>query len=154
MKHTTTYLAAVVAAMILILTGCQNDGPIGYKFGVWRVDSYTADGSPVDNPLIAKTTIAFQGGVINVVTPYDDYMNSYDQYGSWSEEGDILYLNFTHSDDLRPSGTDLYSAPSWLGWTSEKVMEMTVESHTSQEMTWRYVSTDGTVNIYKLHKTW
>ena len=140
--------------MLLTVWGCQNDGPIGYKFGVWRVDSYTVDNQRIEDPLVEATTIAFQGAVINVVARNDDYMGSYDQIGTWTEEGDKLYLNFTHSDDMRPPGTDFYHAPWWLGWTSEGVMEVTVEKQSNRDMTWRYVNDEGKINVYKLHKTW
>ncbi|MDE6301321.1 MAG: hypothetical protein K2M19_06355 [Muribaculaceae bacterium] len=149
------YIRLIVTSIAAIcIAGCQNEGPIGYKFGVWRIDSYSADGIPVTDILVENTTIAFQGGAINVIALRDNYMNSFDQYGSWTEEGNTLYLNFTHSDDNHPAGSDFYAAPYWLGWTSEEVMAFEVEKHSNREMTWRYISPAGVVNIYKLHKTW
>lgn len=144
----------ILFLLLLPLAGCQNDGPIGYKFGVWRVDSYTVDNQPVEDPLVYQTTIAFQGGVVNVIALNDDYIGSNDQYGSWSEDGDRLYLDFTHGDDNHPAGSDYYAAPWWLGWTSDYVMEFTVEKHSDREMTWKYINPQGETNIYKLHKTW
>lgn len=145
---------SVLFLTLLFFSDCQNNGYIGYKFGVWRIDSYIADGQLITDELVSNTTIAFQGEVINVVALNDEYMGSFDQYGSWSEDGNTLYLNFTHSDNNRPVGSDFYSAPFWLGWTSSQIMTFEVEKHSSRDMTWRYVSPEGVLNIYKLHKTW
>lgn len=57
----------IMTVALMTLGGCQNDGHIGWLFGVWRVAEYTVDGTPQDNALIGTTTIAFQNNVVEVV---------------------------------------------------------------------------------------
>lgn len=148
MNH-TLYIKALAAVLLAIAcAGCQNNGDIGYLFGTWRVDSFTADGT--ERPeAAARTLISFQNDIIMVQELLDDHGTYENHFGTWSEDGDMLTLDFTHTGGMAD-----YSAPQWLGWTSDGPMTMQVAGRGSRDVTWTYVSPEGVTNVYKLHKTW
>lgn len=144
----------IMTVALMTLGGCQNDGHIGWLFGVWRVAEYTVDGIPQDNALIGTTTIAFQNNVVEVVALTDDYYSTYERFGSWEENGSTLTLDFTHSDDAQAPGTGSYAAPAWLGMTSSAPMVMTVSDRKGDGFTLTWETPQGITNVYKLRKTW
>lgn len=147
-------LLPIIAIMALVLQGCQNNGHIGWIFGVWRVAEYTVDGQRVDNPLIETTTIAFQGGVVEVVAITDQYQSANESYGSWEENGNELILNFCNKDNQLPSGTEIYEAPSWLGMTSSAPMHLAISDRKGDGVTLTWTDDNGLKKVYKLRKTW
>lgn len=150
MNHTLYIIRAAVGAVLLAIAaaGCQNNGDIGYLFGTWRIDSFTSDG--VERPeAAARTLISFQNDIIMVQELEDEHGTYTNHFGTWSEDGDKMTIDFTHSGE-----TAAYSAPAWLGWTSEAPMTMQVSGAGSRDVTWTYVSAEGVTNVYKLHKTW
>lgn len=150
MKKIYIYL---FAALALVVTSCQNNGDIGDYFGTWRVESYFVDGvSVTDN--VTNTTFSFQASVVHVTLTTDEFMSQQQCFGSWSEEGDRLTLNFANGDDSNPVGTNFYHAPAWLGMTSDAPMSLIVSERSGSKMTWTYTTDSGTKHIYKLKKTW
>lgn len=148
MNHTLYIKALTVLVLAIACAGCQNNGDIGYLFGTWRVDSFTADG--VERPeAAARTLISFQNDIIMVQELLDDHGTYDNHYGTWSEDGDKMTLDFTHTGESAD-----YSAPQWLGWTSDAPMVMQVTGRGPRDVTWTYVSPEGVTNVYKLHKTW
>lgn len=145
---------AVVILLALTLSACQNNGHIGWIFGVWRVNEYIADGVRQTDPLISRCTLAFQGDVVEVVAIPDEYQTRITRNGTWAENGNDFTLDFTHSDDWRPSGTGLYEAPAWLGMTSQAPMHMTISERTSDKFTLTWEDSEGVLKVYKLQKTW
>ncbi len=147
-------LSLIVAIMALISTGCQNDGDIGFMFGTWRVESYTADGTAVSLERY-PTTFSFQGSVVKVQVIEDEYGSNNATYGNWSrdESAGTVTLNFGNSDDKYGPGEGPYAAPEYLGMTSAAPMVMQL-AHDGRTMTWTWHAPDGVVRIYKLHKTW
>ena len=144
----------IVLLMSLAMAGCQNNGNIGWLFGVWRINSYTVDGVEQTDPLISRSTIAFQGEIVEIVAVVDDYQSRITRNGTWHEDGNDFTLNFTHSDDMRPAGTGVYEAPGWLGMTSDFPMQMTISDQTSDRFTLTWEDGDGLVKVYELQKTW
>lgn len=139
----------------MTLGGCQNDGHIGYLFGVWRVEAYMVDGVRIESPLVDATTLAFQGNVVEVVAITDAYQSATENYGTWSESGNTFTLDFTHHDNLHPAGSDFYQAPAWLGMTDAAPMAMTVTHRSGRELTLEWHDTaEGSLKTYKLKKTW
>lgn len=147
-------IAALMAVIVMLLTAaCQNNGDIGDLYGTWRVDRYTADGEVVHG-YADQTVFSFQSSVICIVHLTDDYGSNDRNYGTWSEDGATLTLNFTHSDDENAPGTGVYRAPEWLGMTSDEPMVMDVSARSGSDMTLTWVSPLGVKNEYKLHKIW
>lgn len=145
------------SALIIMLSGltsCQNDGYLGWLFGVWRVAEYTVDGQKQTSDLIESTTFGFQNNIVNVVQTSDGYVTENENYGTWKQDGDFFEFNFMHSDSDNQPGQGIYSPPYWLGFVSTEVMEMKIISHTDRTLTLEWVSPDGKQNIYKLEKTW
>lgn len=145
---------SIILLLAAVLGGCQNDGHIGWIFGVWRVAEYTADGVVQTDPLIATTTLAFQNNVVEAVALTDPHQSAIERYGTWSHEGDTFTLDFTHSDDATAPGTGRYEAPEWLGFTSSEIMKMNIERKGDREFTLTWTSPTGVHNKYILKKTW
>lgn len=146
--------AAVAAIAALAPVSCQNDGYIGRLFGTWRINSYTVDGTPIDEYIVRNTTISFQSHIVDVVGVADRWLTSYSRYGTWREERDYLILDFTHSDSVTDSGTGLYRAPEWLGMSSAAPMAMKITDSRSDSFTLTWTNDSGAVNEYRLEKTW
>lgn len=138
----------------MALSGCQNNGDIGSMFGIWRVDAYMVDGTRVESPVINNTTVCFQGNVVEFVAVYDDYQSAYECYGTWAETATQFTFDFTHYDNDRLPGTDLYVAPAWLGMTTKAPMVMDITKKTGRELVLEWHDTaKGTTKTYKLKKT-
>lgn len=148
------------ALLMLVLGGCtQNNGYIGDLFGTWRLDRLTCDGAPQvlypgcesegDEPgrIPELYTFSFQGSLIGVVAiyPHHDFSEA---YGSFEHAGDILYLNFDHTDN---DGGYMYTPPAALH-LPDTLVPMNIEKLTSSEMHIWYVSDDGKRYDYYLNK--
>jgi hypothetical protein len=155
MKHIAYIITLAVA---LLATACtENNGDIGDFFGTWRVESYTADGvvqQGNDMYKVNATTFSFQSQVVMVNVVLDEYGTNHTWYGSWSESGDVLTLNFTHSDNEIEQGTSSYAAPVWLGMTSDSPMNLSITNRDSRSMTLSWTDGHGIEKIYKISKTW
>lgn len=143
-----------MAAMLVTLGACQNDGHIGWIFGVWRVEEYTVDGVRQEDPLIGKTTLAFQNNVVEVVVIHDEYQTSTELFGSWEKTDKEMTFDFTHGDDRYKPGTGVYAAPWWLGMSSDESMVMAMSNQSGDRFTLTWNTQDGKTNVYKFRKTW
>lgn len=153
MKRYIFRLLSVLLA-VMALTACQNDGQIGFWYGTWRVDSYECDGQAVMQPAGQNTFFSFQGAVVCATIVSDDHGDHTRNYGTWTDDGLTITLNFTHSDSSTPQGGNGYTPPAWMGMTSEYPMTIEVAGRDTDDMTWSWLSRDGKTHIYKLHKTW
>ncbi|MDO4319647.1 MAG: lipocalin-like domain-containing protein [Bacteroidales bacterium] len=151
-QHILRYLLPLL--ILAALAGCQNDGQIGFLFGTWRVDSYECDGRPVVQPEGQSTFFSFQGAVVCATVVSDSHGSHTREYGTWTDDGNRLTLNFTHSDDSTPQGGAGYAPPAWMGMTADYPMEIEMTGRDTDDMTWRWISGDGRTHVYKLHKTW
>ena len=152
-------LSAILSFMML--QACQNNGDIGSLFGSWRIDSYRINDEIITEFEIGDMNIpvdhvifSFQNNIVNVETVLDNYLNHYSQFGTWSKDGDIFILDFTHYDADTESGTAHYSAPIWIGMTSDVPMVMTVSDNKKNSFTLTWIDPHGNVKVYKFHKTW
>ncbi len=143
----------ILLVFAICLSACQNNGDIGDLYGTWRLDSYAVDGVEQAGFEVENTTFSFQNNVVYVVTLKDEHQSHYEQYGTWKDDGNTFTFNFTHSDNQTSAGEDVYAAPSWLGMTSAEPMVMDVEKRSSSDMVFHWVSPDGAIRVYKLHKT-
>lgn len=156
------FLSIVLTAVMLLAAGsCQNDGNIGRLFGTWCLNYYSVNGERVETITVAEYTIpvdnitfSFQNNIVNVITVYDNYQTYYSSFGTWSEEGDVFTLDFTHKDADTEDGKGRYQAPVWIGMISDTKMEMNVSDSKSRSFTLTWTDPQGNVMVYKLHKTW
>lgn len=146
---TRNILAGTICLLLMLLTGaCQNNGDIGYLYGTWRIESMTLNGEPQPE-LAAQTLISFQSDIIEVQRIIDSDGTYANYFGTWSEEGDKMTVDFTHhADDYD------FPAPEWLGWNSRYPITLIVTDRTSRSMTWQLQMDGGPANVYKLKKTW
>ncbi len=152
MRKRLTYLLTLF--VLISLAACQNNGHIGWIFGVWRVNEYLADGRSIDGQLIKTTTFAFQNDIVEVVALEDNQHSPIERFGTWAHEDDDFTLDFTHSDNSNTSGTGVYAAPEWLGMSSAEPMRMKVISHRGDKLDLEWIDADGVRKVYKLEKTW
>ncbi len=154
MKRLLYYFIAIVS--ILSLGSCQNNGYIGWIFGVWRVESYTVDGQRQDSEMIRNATFGFQNNIVNVVTYTDaeTLSDQIDNYGTWREDGEWFEFNFSHSDYNNPPNTGIYSVPYWLGFVSGEVMRMKIVERKGNTFKLQWQDPDGKLREYKFEKTW
>lgn len=149
MKKYTLYI--LISLLAVVLSSCQNNGDIGYLYGVWGLDSYTVDGQELHDKYIDNTTFSFQSDIVEVVSQYDDYMSAYMSYGTWEwGSGDTLMFNFMHHDDTGIYESQ-YQAPAWIGFTSGELMMMQVNGLSGSRMTlsWQH---EGKSYVYRLKK--
>lgn len=142
--------AVLLIIMAFALSSCQNDGHIGWLFGSWKVEEYKLDGVAQHDALIDATVFSFQNNVVQVNAVTDNYGSNITRFGTWKENGSEFTLDFANSDDQRPSGTDLYSAPEWLGMEST-LMRMNIQ-HSSGRFTLTWEDSKGQVKTYIFKK--
>ncbi len=148
------FIYPLLTLMLAMLAGCQNNGHIGWIFGVWRVAEFSVDGEAQTGPLIGSTTFAFQNNVVEAVAILDEYNSTYETFGTWEEDGDVFIIDFTHGDDNTAPGTGQYAAPWWLGMTSDEPMVMELSDRKGDAFTLTWQTPDGKKNVYKFRKTW
>ena len=154
--YTLTFRSALmlpVGLLTMLLAGCtRNDGNIGYLFGEWRVESITADGTPLllyeDDPDAPQLyTWAFQSNVIRINTVYAHSL-VYDCYGTWERTDHELILTFTYTDN---DNTEYrYTPPEILHFSSSGVTDFTIDRLTGKDMELSRIATDGTLYRYYL----
>lgn len=123
MKSAILRPLVTILVVIAALWGCtQNDGRIGVWFGTWTLTSITVDGE-AGTDYHDNSTWSFQNSVILIQE--EGAHNQYsDHYGSWSEEAEILTLDFTHHDTKDTlSWSTLYKLPQnmYFGMRQGKV---------------------------------
>lgn len=143
-------VAAVL--MMTIAAGCtHNDGDIGPLFGSWRLKDITVTGNG-PAPAVPDVVWSFQSSVIRFQTlaSHHDY---YENWASWSLDGDNMTVNFVNHDDDTPESYWPYTTPPIPGFPRQvEVMVMHVENLTSSDMVLSYASSDGLTYTYKLKK--
>ena len=143
-----------IAVILLALCSCRvNNGDIGDYFGSWSLYDMKIDGeTPADfDPEL--TFWQFQNNIIDICRV--EFM--YDRvahWGTWEEENGSLLLNFMHHNGNDAPGSGEYSAPAWIGFTSDEIMSLSFVSRASKRMTLSWNSPDGHQYVYSLRKIW
>lgn len=152
MKTVRHLILAVIAAFSMV--SCQNDGHIGWLYGVWRVAEFSVNGEVDNSEIVAQTTFSFQSNIVQVVTNTDQYGSAQSLFGTWKQDGDNFELNFHNSDSQTAPGTGMYAAPWWLGFSSKAPMMMKLSDRKGDHFTLTWTDDEGKVNVYKFRKTW
>ncbi|MCM1376986.1 MAG: lipocalin-like domain-containing protein [Clostridium sp.] len=137
----------VIAAVILLLTGCrQADGNIGDWFGIWAIDSIYVDGTLDEN--YADTDyhtalISFQSNIFRLSMTDPD---SGELYGGWSHTDKTLTLNNTYNM------AGLKKWPSRLGFGDEQIVTFEIKHFSKKKIKLQLTSSDGKIREYNLRK--
>lgn len=150
MKRIFIINKVLFAVALFALSACtHNNGDIGEYFGEWKLESITVDSEP-DANYKGDIFWAFQASVFNMQQVSEDY--SYSQsWGTWEEDGNILRLNFTHSDNLHPQGSSYYS-PLPDTRLPKGITDLEIYKMTGSRMELGFVDSEGQTIRYKLKK--
>ena len=156
MANNLRYISGITALMFVLimtrLTGCtHNNGDIGPWYGAWTLTSVQIDGNT--DPDYKPCTIIwkFQSTVINM-TEIGPVHEVKDYFGTWRQLSDTtLELNFTHSDNDSPSGTDLY-VPAAATHLPAAVTVLQIKKFTSKHIVLTYTDPEGIVYTYFLDR--
>ena len=141
--------------MTVGLGGCvTNNGDIGIWYGVWALDAIEIDGQPDDTwqQPDSWTNFSFQNDIVYVarVNDLQDELNY--SWGTWSQDGNTLTLNFSHSSD-DPSQSGRYLPPSWI-FIDRPVTSFTLDSADARNVVMTTTDDDGRRITYHLRKTY
>ncbi|MDE6276830.1 MAG: lipocalin-like domain-containing protein [Muribaculaceae bacterium] len=143
--------------LALVVCSCQNDGHIGNLFGTWSLTEMTVNGQVPEDFESGQTTWNFQNNIIVIILelPHYEYV---DRTGTWEKSTSggkkQLILNYTHSEPNIAPGTNLYEAPTWLGFPKNEVFSLDYVKDTGREIILTRTTDSGDKYVYTLKKTW
>lgn len=132
-------------------TACRtNNGDIGELYGQWMLERLTIDGNP-DNIECSDFSFSFQNNIVYVShqTGHHEYVEC---FGTWQLEGDVLTLNFTHTDQYHPTGGIKYNPPAELHIPSRASTKMDVSILTDKKLKFGFTDANGNMYEYTLFK--
>lgn len=92
MKHLTQLFS--IALLVVLTTGCtHNNGDIGSWFGTWNVERIELDGTTLAD-YHGQYFFQFQSTVFCVRKVDEQHTDNLENYGRWSEDGDVLTITF------------------------------------------------------------
>lgn len=145
---------SIILMILMALASCRvNNGDIGDFFGSWLLYDMKIDGETPEDFDPEATFWQFQNNIINIGRVEFMYEH-FGHWGTWSEEGDQLLLNYTHHDGGNPPGEGEYQAPEWLGFTPNEILRLTFVSRSSGKMVLTWTNPDGLIYTYSLKKIW
>lgn len=154
MKRTQLYAILMPLVMLCLTPACRmNNGDIGSKFGTWALTTMVVDGQIPDDFVSGQTLWSFQNNIIDVQRDVG-YNEPLSRYGSWEDRNGHLYLNFTHSDSSTEPGQGRYEAPTWIGFTTNEIIDLTYIENKPRHMMLTWVNPEGKVYCYILDKTY
>lgn len=147
------YKSIILTVVLLCLGSCtQNDGHIGDLFGSWALREMKCNGKELAE--LPRAVISFQNEIVRNTLYYGD-REVKQTVGSWKQEGDIVYFNYTHSDDGSDGpGQGYYSAPTWLGFETNTITEARVSRLDGGHFNFSIKNSDGSEYSYKFDRTW
>lgn len=89
--------------IITLLSCTHNNGDIGPLFGQWKLTSILINGKP-DRDYDENIFFAFQNDVTNMRMVYD-HNETYERYGRWEQNGDILLMIYDDPNHIPFSET-------------------------------------------------
>lgn len=138
-------------AACFVAVGCtQNNGDIGEWFGEWHLRSIEINGTD-DASYTGDVLWKFQNNIVEMVVVNDTGHSHTEYYGTWSADGSVLTLYFTHSDDLNPAGSAKYSPPTQT-LLPAGVTELKIRKLSSSEIILQYDPAADRSIVYTLRK--
>ncbi|MDE5983000.1 MAG: lipocalin-like domain-containing protein [Duncaniella sp.] len=136
------------------LTGCtQNDGDIGPWFGRWRLDKMTCDGKNMDIYADADIRLvywSFQNNIVRVAVQHAHDVEEI-TFGRWSQQDDLLLLDFTASGDP-VDNPGIFTPPAILHFESDEINRLTINEMTDSYLDLSHHGADGRLYQYFLKK--
>lgn len=131
----------------LICTGCtHNNGDIGPWFGTWKLEEITVNGvtdTSYGNDILWK----FQSSIICIVR-VEPYHERSEAWGTWSQDGNALELNYTYTDDKNSA----HYVPLPETYIPAGVTVMSIEELSGSKLKLIYHAADGNIYGYKFKK--
>ena len=128
-------LISVMTAVVIATSGCSHyGGETGLWGGTWHLKEIIT-GDRVNVDYIGNVFWKFQDDVVDMVETDDEMHERKDHYGTWcaSDDNRVLTLDFSHSSDRFPAGSEDYVPPKVTGLKGG-VTRLEVERLTSREM--------------------
>ena len=128
-------LISAMVAVVIATSGCSHyGGETGLWGGTWHLKEIIT-GDRVNVDYIGNVFWKFQDDVVDIVETDDEMHERKDHYGTWSASDDnrVLTLDFSHSSDRFPAGSEDYVPPKVTGLKGG-VTRLEVERLTSREM--------------------
>ena len=147
-------IIAVTLAVLMTVAGCSHyGGDTGQWGGTWHLMEISTDGN-IDTDYCGNVFWKFQADVIDMVETDDEMHERKDHYGTWSTSDDdrVLTLDFSHSSDRFPAGSEDYVPPKVTGLKGG-VTRLDVEQLSGRDMVVKTEMTaDGAMKRYVLKK--
>ncbi len=137
-------------ALAVVTGGCtQNNGHIGKLFGTWVLTGTVIgeETSPLDDG--CEAYLSFQNNIARMLTVCDSYGVDEEKYATWTQSGDNLVLDFSHTAD---GNLWDYDVPSWLYPEEEKINFTVTYLDGGKLELLRTVGED--IYVYSFSKTW
>lgn len=153
-KIISTLHIITLCGVLLILSSCNsNNGDIGPWYGHWKLTEIRINGE-VDTQYEGNIFWAFQNSVVQM-TQIHTTVDYDSRWGSWSQTGDELTLDFGHHDNLSesdPSTAWRYSPPA-ATHLEAGINKLHIDKLSSSNIQLTYSAPDGNVYTYYL-KAW
>ncbi|MDE6199232.1 MAG: lipocalin-like domain-containing protein [Muribaculaceae bacterium] len=143
-------LVAAVLACIATAACTRNNGNIGDWFGEWQLKSIEINGQD-DTGYAGDVLWKFQNNIVEMVAVSTGGHTHISHFGTWMADDRTLTLDFTHSDDLNPAGSDKYSPPSQT-MLPAGVTQLTIVKLSSSEIILKYDPASDSSIVYTLRK--
>lgn len=145
------HIILTLTTLLLTLSGCtRHNGDIGPYFGTWHVEKIEADGKE-DDEYNDNLFFKFQSDVICMVVVNDAAHTRNEYWGTWSEDGNVLTLTYTYSDDKTQPGHSQYAPPA-ISHLPAGVSKLDIVRLKGDEMQLKYVSPNEITYKYYLKK--
>lgn len=143
----------IVTASMLLPSGCtHNNGDIGPWFGQWKMTRMDIDGV-ADAEYQGNIYWSFQTNIFQMKKITPGVVNHADtRWGTWSEEGDCLLLNFTYSSALTPPGSGVYTPLPETYIPADQVSRLEILKRPGDSMELSFTTPQGKQITYYLIK--
>ncbi len=153
-KYVARALCLALMAGGMFLTGCtRNNGDIGEWFGTWHMVSVTADGD-LDGGYKKDIFWSFQNNILmltRIQTENNGMHRAERRYGTWCEEENLLFVNFSYSDnESNPDYT--YRPFEELHMPFDSEFPLTIDRKSGKTIALTYNDPDGVKYTYTLKK--
>jgi len=145
----------LIIGIATIAGGCtRNNGDIGNIFGTWHLDEVATDNVP-DADYDRNIFWHFQNNIIMMTWEYTDTPTPsfLEAMGTWEEDDEYLFLNFTHHSGDPESPSPLYIPFKETHLPYGSISALHIEKKTSSKMILTFASQeDGKIFTYTLSK--
>lgn len=143
------HISLMMIVAVIVMSCTHNNGDIGEYFGTWKLESMTVNGEH-DGEYGGDIFWKFQSSVF-CMEQVNERLDTENRWGTWSDDGKVLRLDFSHHDDAHPEGSAFYS-PFPATHIPTGISELVIMSMGGSRMELQYTGVGGNVIVYKLKK--